>query len=70
MSILFLLLLLYIFYHFKSFATKIFRTTNTNITDFDDYGQRENDEISRWSSTLSIAKITRWGGKVFKMDYL
>ena len=29
---------------------------------FDEFSSRENDDISRWSSTLSIAKITRWGG--------
>lgn len=54
----------------KSFATKIFRTSNSNISSlsFDEYGQRENDEISRWSSTLGIAKITRWGGIISTPD--
>ncbi len=49
----------------------MFRNSNSNISHgFEEYDQRENDEISRWSSTLSIAKITRWGGKVEKELYL
>lgn len=53
----------------KSFATKMFRTTNQNIIEgLDSLSLRENDDISRWSSTLSIAKITRWGGIISTPD--
>jgi len=52
----------------KTFANKIFRTTNANNIGFDSLSLRENDEISRWSSTLSSAKITRWGGIISTPD--
>lgn len=54
----------------KSFATKIFRTNaiDNNTISFDDFNFRDNDEITRWSSTLNIAKITRWGGIISTPD--
>lgn len=54
----------------KSFATKVFRTNSPSSMSlgFDEFGSRENDDISGWSSTLYIAKITRWGGIISTPD--
>lgn len=56
----------------KSFASKIFRASNSSLTDssFSNLNLRStnNDEIIRWSSTLNIAKITRWGGIISTPD--
>lgn len=55
----------------KSFATKVFRTSAPNINSlggFDEFNSRETNEISQWSSTMNIAKITRWGGIISTPD--
>lgn len=54
----------------KSFATKVFRTSAPNINSlgFDDFNSREINEITQWSSTMNIAKITRWGGIISTPD--
>jgi len=57
----------------KSFASKLFRNnTNPNMDSFNIEStlnmRNINDEIIRWSSTLNIARITRWGGIISTPD--
>lgn len=51
----------------KSFATKLYRTNHAN-GGFENLSLRDTDEVTRWSSTLNIAKITRWGGIISTPD--
>lgn len=55
----------------KAFASRLFRSSNSNInidSSLTNLNSRNNDEIARWSTMLSVARITRWGGIISTPD--